>query len=136
MRSICKVVLKAQGHSHDGPNFSSAPWRRSVATWLLLAVVSAAGCANQPAVPEQKSLHSVTLTWKASPSPVAGYAIYRQPLPGGHYSRLVSKPVPGTQFQDTSVRAGQTYSYYVTAVSPTNVESKASEAITVTVPSP
>jgi fibronectin type 3 domain-containing protein len=137
MRPPHKDVLEGRGYPRDRSKSSSAPWRYSLPAWLLLlAVMSVTGCESQHNVTEQKSQHSVTLTWKASPSLVAGYAIYRQPLPGGHYSRLVSKPVPGTQYQDTSVRAGQTYSYYVTAVSPTNVESKGSEAITVTVPSP
>ena len=57
-------------------------------------------------------------------------------MPDGQYTRLVSKPVTGTQYQDNSVEAGHTYTYYVTAVNAINVESRASEVVTATVPTP
>lgn len=82
---------------------------------------------------EPKNPHSVTITWIASTSPVAGYNVYRESQTGG-YVKLTLQIVPGTQYTDKYVEGGQTYSYYVTSVDPSGVESKPSAKITVTVP--
>jgi ABC-type glycerol-3-phosphate transport system substrate-binding protein len=110
---------------------------RSLSGLLVLAIVLfSAACGKKPAAGSQKPRHSVTLSWTASTSPVVGYSIYRASTPGGRYTKLNSKPVVGIQYQDTSVEAGQTYSYYVTAVNAINVESRASDAVIATVPTP
>ncbi len=78
--------------------------------------------------------HSVTITWNASSSPVAGYNVYRA-LPPATPVKLTKKVVAGTRYIDKAVRAGQTYSYSVTAVDIKGVESAPSGIITVTIPS-
>src|SRR5579862_1844419 len=77
--------------------------------------------------------HSVTITWVASKSRVAGYNVYRESQHGGTV-KLTVQIIPGTQYTDTTVRAGQTYSYYVTSVDFKGLESIPSEEIAVTVP--
>lgn len=60
-----------------------------------------------------RSLHSVTLTWTASSSPVLGYNVYRSSKPSGPYTRINSDLVHGLSYRDQDVRSGMTY-YYVT----------------------
>lgn len=60
-----------------------------------------------------RSLHSVTLTWTASSSPVLGYNVYRSSKPGGPYTRINSDLVHDLSYRDQDVRSGMTY-YYVT----------------------
>ena len=62
--------------------------------------------------------------------------MYRASPPGGPYTKLNTAPVTGTKYEDTSVEAGRTYSYKVTAVDAKNVESRASGDIVATVPTP
>jgi fibronectin type 3 domain-containing protein len=80
-----------------------------------------------------ENLHSVTISWTASTSPVAGYYVYRVYGLRGP-DRLTNAIVPRTQYTDGTVGAGQTYSYYVTSVDSKGIESKPSEKITVTIP--
>ena len=77
--------------------------------------------------------HSVTLSWIASASSVEGYNIYRA-TPPGVATRLTVRLVPGTRYTDTTVEPGRTYTYYVTAVDFSAVESLPSDKITTTVP--
>jgi hypothetical protein len=59
---------------------------------------------------------SVLLTWDASTSPdVVGYAVYRATTPFGPYAQLNTDLVTDVEYQDSSVQAGQTYYYVVTA---------------------
>jgi hypothetical protein len=67
------------------------------------------------------SQHSVSLNWNASSNAVEGYYVYRSTSTGGPYSR-VSGLQPATLYTDSSVGAGQTYYYVVTAVN-SSVES-------------
>ena len=82
---------------------------------------------------EPANLHSVTIAWTASPSPVEGYNVYRA-APGGAAARITVRLVPGTRYTDTAVEPGRTYTYYVTSVDFNGTESTPSEKITVTVP--
>jgi fibronectin type 3 domain-containing protein len=77
--------------------------------------------------------HSVTINWKASASAVEGYYVYRASPPVSPV-KLTAKVIEETQYKDTTVEAGHTYSYSVTSVDFRGVESKPSELITVTVP--
>jgi fibronectin type 3 domain-containing protein len=77
--------------------------------------------------------HSVTITWTASVSPIAGYTVYRASPPSSP-ARLTSSLVSDTQYIDRTVEAGHTYSYSVTSVDSNGIESKPSGNITVTVP--
>jgi fibronectin type 3 domain-containing protein len=82
--------------------------------------------------------HSVVLTWDASTSTdVIGYNVYRSGVSGGPYARLNgSIPVLALTYTDTTVQAGLTYYYVVTAVDPEGTESAYSNEASALVPYP
>lgn len=80
--------------------------------------------------------HSVSLSWTASVSNVAGYYVYRGALAGGPYARLTPSAVTGTTYADAAVQAGQTYYYVVTAVDAAGNESPYSNQAIALVPTP
>ncbi len=80
--------------------------------------------------------HSVVLSWQASSSPAMGYFIYRSTKGSGSLSKLNAALTDSTSFTDSTVASGETYQYEVTSVSSKNIESAASNQITVTIPSP
>jgi hypothetical protein len=84
----------------------------------------------------QAVAHSATLTWTASTSSVVGYNVYRSTISGGPYTLITGSPVAGTTFTDTSVQAGVTYFYVVTAVDASGNESAFSNEALATVPTP
>jgi fibronectin type 3 domain-containing protein len=79
--------------------------------------------------------HIVHLTWTASTN-VSGYNIYRSTVSGGPYSMINSSLDATTGYADSTVTAGQTYYYVVTAVDSNSKESGYSNQTTVVVPSP
>lgn len=81
-------------------------------------------------------VHSVGLSWNASPSTVSGYNVYRGSQPGGPYTLLNSLVQPGTTYTDSTVLAGATYFYVVTAVDSSSQESVFSNEGTTTIPIP
>jgi len=81
--------------------------------------------------------HSVALSWTASTSnTVVGYKVYRGTQSGGPYTLITNTPVTGTTFTDTTVVAGQTYFYVVTAVDGGGNESVNSNEVSAVVPTP
>lgn len=84
------------------------------------------------------SKHSVALRWQASSSSTIGYFIYRSSVgtSTGALSRLNLSLDNSTSFTDSMVVSGETYQYAVTSVDSNNVESAASNQITVKIPSP
>lgn len=79
--------------------------------------------------------HSVDVTWTISSSPgVVSYSIYRSTVSGGPYSKVGS--ATGTIFTDSTVQAGKTYFYVVTAVDGSANESVVSGEVTAAVPTP
>jgi hypothetical protein len=81
--------------------------------------------------------HEVSLIWAAptnSPVPVSGYNIYRATGNGTSFLRLDASEDTQTDYVDTNVLAGTTYSYYVTSVDSKGIESGPSNQVTVTVP--
>ena len=80
--------------------------------------------------------HTVTLTWNASASAVAGYRAYRATASGGPYVSLNSAPSPQLRWTDSTVRAGATYYYVVTAVAPETAESFYSNQASAAIPNP
>jgi ABC-type transport system involved in cytochrome c biogenesis permease subunit len=80
--------------------------------------------------------HSVSLTWKASTSSVAGYNIYRGTKTGGPYAKLNSATDTGTVYMDGTVKAGATYFYVATALSSSGMESATSNEVKTVVPTP
>jgi HYDIN/CFA65/VesB-like, Ig-like domain/Abnormal spindle-like microcephaly-assoc'd, ASPM-SPD-2-Hydin/Cep192 domain 4 len=82
--------------------------------------------------------HLVSLSWSASTtSTVVGYNIYRGTQGNGTYPlKLNLSLLSGTTFTDTSVVAGQTYYYAVTAVDSTGIESGYSSPASASIPTP
>jgi hypothetical protein len=78
--------------------------------------------------------HSVILSWSASNSGELGYHVYSSPAPRGQYVRMTSTPVSSAGYTDTSVQAGRTYYYVVTALNSSNQESAYSSEVTAVVP--
>jgi hypothetical protein len=81
----------------------------------------------------QPSAHSVALNWDASTTDVIGYFVYRA-LADGTYAKINSAPDVNTQYTDTNLLSGQTYTYAITAVNADNVESDYSDPVVVAVP--
>jgi hypothetical protein len=81
--------------------------------------------------------YAVALTWDASASPsdpVAGYRVYRT-ADGYSYELLNSSGgTTATTFTDGTVQNGASYTYYVTSVDSTGVESGPSNMFAVTIP--
>ena len=111
---------------------------RRFCLFSFVALLLVAGCGKKlggetQRPPEPVNPHSVTISWVASPSQVAGYNVYRSSGSGSPV-RLTNGIVTGTQYTDRTVAAGQTYTYYVTSVDLKGIESKPSGKITATVP--
>ena len=82
----------------------------------------------------QAASHSVSLTWNASSSPVAGYYIYRGTQLGGPYTKLNTTSLAGLTYTDGAVQSGQTYFYVVSAVDSSGLESVYSNEVSAAVP--
>jgi HYDIN/CFA65/VesB family protein len=80
--------------------------------------------------------HLATLSWNASTSSVSGYVIYRGTSSGGPYTRLNAGADASTTYADSSVSAGKSYYYVVTAVNSSGVESSDSNEVSATIPTP
>lgn len=94
----------------------------------LLEVVTGSGIMPQ---------HSVSLGWNTSiSSGVAGYNIYRGTASGGPYTRINSALDTAPSDTDSSVQAGQTYYYVVTAVDSAGTESSYSSQAQAVIPTP
>ncbi len=89
---------------------------------------SLAGSGTAPA-------HSVSLSWGASTGAV-GYNVYRTLVSGGPYTILNPSLDASTTYTDSTVSAGTTYYYVVTAVDGSGNESAYSNQATAVVPSP
>ena len=92
------------------------------------AVVTLAGGGTQA------TQHSVSLSWNASTSQVAGYNIYRGASSGGPYTKLNSSLISGLSFTDNNVQSGATYFYVATSVDSNDVESGYSNLATAVIP--
>jgi fibronectin type 3 domain-containing protein len=80
--------------------------------------------------------HEVDLSWNApasSPDPVAGYNVYRSTGTG---PPVLINPSPDSAvvYVDSAVTSGASYTYQVTSVDSSGVESVPSNQITVTIP--
>jgi fibronectin type 3 domain-containing protein len=78
--------------------------------------------------------HTVTLTWKASPTRVPGYNVYRKSSSETEYRKINSSLVGGLTYTDAAVESGATYHYMVRAVDADGRESVNSHEFTVAVP--
>jgi fibronectin type 3 domain-containing protein len=119
-------------------SFHSVRAIREIFLVSFTAVALLTACGELRALYAQNAssrLHSVTINWNPSVSPVTGYNVYRAE-PGGPLVKLTSKVVSGTRYVDAKVEAGKTYAYTIKAVDANGNESKPSTSITVTVPGP
>ena len=81
--------------------------------------------------------HTAILDWTASTTnTVTGYNVYRGQTAGGPYTKLMTSPLNAETFTDSSVLAGQTYFYVVTAVDASGVESSFSSEVSGIIPTP
>jgi len=80
--------------------------------------------------------HSVALSWNPSSSTLSGYNVYRGSVSGGPYSKVNSSLDQMATYTDSSVQAGSTYYYVVTAVDASGNESAFSNQAQAVVPSP
>lgn len=78
--------------------------------------------------------HTVSLSWTASTSPVAGYNVYRSTTSGSGYVKINSSLVGGLTYTDSNVSSGTTYYYVTTAVDSNGVESVFSNQATAVIP--
>ena len=62
--------------------------------------------------------------------------MYRGTVSGGPYTKINSLVDATTTFTDTTVQAGQTYYWVVTAVNSSNVQSTYSNEVSATIPTP
>jgi hypothetical protein len=79
--------------------------------------------------------HSVSLTWTDAAT-VAGFNVYQAIVSGGLYTKLTSSLVASPNYTDTTVKAGQTYYYVVTAVDSNGMESIYSTPASAVIPTP
>jgi Immunoglobulin domain/Abnormal spindle-like microcephaly-assoc'd, ASPM-SPD-2-Hydin len=91
------------------------------------ASITLSGTAVQP-------VHLATLTW--TDSTAVAYNVYRGTVSGGPYTKINASLDATTNFTDTTVQAGQTYYWVVTAVNSSNVESAYSNEVAGTIPTP
>ena len=94
-------------------------------------IISISGTGVVQAVP-----HSVSLTWVASSSTVAGYNVYRSPNSGGPYTMQNSTTVAALEYTDSTVQSGQIYYYVVTSVTSAGIESSDSNQVSAVIPTP
>jgi fibronectin type 3 domain-containing protein len=97
---------------------------------FILGVLSLAGCAG---LGISAGPHSATLYWNPT-SVVVGYNIYRRTQSDAFYTLIGYVQAPTTSFRDTTVSAGQTYAYVVTAVDAEFNESVPSNEVFATIP--
>jgi hypothetical protein len=76
----------------------------------------------------------IRLVWKASEAEdLAGYIVYRRG-PQGDFTRITAQPLTAAEYVDTAVKAGETYSYRVTAIDQTGNESAPGGEVRVALP--
>jgi hypothetical protein len=130
-KNLASPVTLPLAGSGAGPLPSASP-RSTVATALTKPVSSAS--AGRTALVSSPAQPTVSLQWGASSSPVTGYRVYRGSAGGGPYPNYTVGPVSTLGYVDSSVSAGATYYYVVTAISSQGVESSFSNEVSVAVP--
>jgi len=81
--------------------------------------------------------HKVLLNWNApSSGGVTGYNVYRVASGSTSYQRVNSATVSSTTFTDGNVKSGTSYTYYVTSLDGSGLESVPSNTTVVGVPTP
>jgi hypothetical protein len=76
----------------------------------------------------------VRLVWRSSEADdLAGYLVYRRG-PEGDFARITERPVQTSEYIDTDVASGRTYTYRVTAVDQTGNESEPGSEVRAPIP--
>lgn len=120
---------QSSGAASGTASFTSNASNSSVEEALSGTGTSSGGAGSTPS-------HSVSLTWKASTSSVAGYNVYRSAKSGGPYTKLNSSANTATLYNDSTISAGSTYYYVTKAVNSAGSESAASNEVKAAVPTP
>jgi hypothetical protein len=131
---VCQILLIRDRDLHVWTKMGTGI---AVLVVLLLSVQWFRVTNGQPAVLRQQASgkkHTVTLTWKASSSRVAGYNVYRSVTPGGNYLRMNSSLVQGLTYTDNTVVSGVTYYYVTRAVDDRGHESVNSNETSAVIP--
>lgn len=151
--AISNVSISGAGFSGNGvpTGLILTPGQSSIldvtftpsATGVLNGIVTVTSNASNRAVTVslsgtgvQSSAHFITLSWIASTNIVRGYNVYRSSDSGVQFKKLNSAPLITTQYDDSTVQAGQTYFYAVTSLDSRNAESGFSNEVSVTIPTP
>jgi hypothetical protein len=82
------------------------------------------------------SAHSADLSWDPSKGVVIGYNVYRGTTKGGPYTQINPVLDASPDYTDSTVSAGATYYYVVTAIDANNMQSTNSNEVKVAIPSP
>lgn len=131
---VCQILLIRDRDLHVGEKMGTGI---AVLVVLLLVVQWFYVTNGQHAVLRQQALgktHTVTLTWKASSSQVAGYNVYRSVAQGGDYLRINSSLVRELTYTDITVMSGVTYYYVTRAVDDRGDESLNSNETSAVIP--
>lgn len=131
---MCQILLMRDRDVHVWTKMGTGI---AVIVVLVLSVQWFRVTNAQPAVLRQQAsgkTHTVTLTWKASRSHVAGYNVYRSVTPGGNYLRINSSLVRGLTYTDSTVVSGVTYYYMTRAVDDRGYESVNSDETSAAIP--
>jgi hypothetical protein len=131
---VCQILLIRDRDLHIGMKMRTG---MAVLVVLLLSAQWFRVTNGQATVFRQKAsgkTHTVTLTWNASSSQVAGYNVYRSLTHGSNYVRINSSLVRGLTYTDNTVVSGVTYYYVTRAVDDRGHESVNSDEISVVIP--
>jgi hypothetical protein len=86
-------------------------WPQTSATYFyVVTAVDANGVESvfsneaSATIPSGGGAHSVSLSWTASTSTVAGYNVYRSKVAGGPYTKINPAEVAGLAFTDSAVQ--------------------------------
>jgi len=131
---VCQILLIRDPALHVWTKMGTGV---AVLVILLLSVEWCRITSGQPAVFRRRAVrktHTVTLTWKASSSQVAGYNVYRSTTPGGDYVKINTSLVQGLTYTDKTVDRGVTYYYVTRAVDPRGNQSVNSNEASAAIP--
>jgi hypothetical protein len=128
--AVACIIPPVSGFLTNRNTKLTAPWRFH-GLLAFAIVVLLASCGKSHGRP-----HSVTVSWTAIKSPVVGCNVYRTSMRNGNVKKLTSQPITATQYVDSTVQPGLTYSYTVTSVDSKGNESRPSAPIVAKVPSP
>jgi len=144
--SISSMTLYVDGASKYTVNSASLSTSQTLASGshtIVVKAVDSSGGTYQASesitvttAPPPTAQHSVTVDWTENSTDVAGFNVYRKASGATSYTKLTSTMTTSTAFTDYNVTAGATYTYAVTAISNSGVESGMSQPASATVPTP